>query len=304
MLGDVDDGPDSMRVNDTSYRPRVAERCPGFVASIRTIVTTSVHNGSMPEGLEVEIYRRAAEAATCRTIAGVWVDERCAQPGSSLEDVVGSTITAARRRGKVLALDTDGPRLGIHFGMAGRLVVDEWSPIERLEYASSRDHARWDRLIIDFDDGGRLRVNDPRRWTKVMIAPDFSNLGPDLMELTSAQFARALTGTNRPLKAVMLDQRAVAGLGNMLVDEILWWAGVAPTSIASALSARETARVHRCLRRQLPLLLARGGSHTGTLSPPVRASVPPCPRDGGQLVRTVVAGRTTIWCPQHQVVVR
>jgi formamidopyrimidine-DNA glycosylase len=260
-------------------------------------------NVTVPEGLEVEIYRRAAETTVGRTISGVWVDDRCAPDGFD-PALMGATVTGTRRVGKLLTVETDHVAFGLHFGMAGRLVVDDHAPIERLEYSSGGDRADWDRVVICFVDGGRLRVNDPRRWSRFIVTPDLDALGPDLLTLTRDDLARALGGSRRQLKAVLLDQHAIAGLGNMLVDEILWWAAVAPISTAAALSTAEIGRIHSCAAAQLPALLKRGGSHTGTLSPEVRAQVPECPRDGSPLARSQVAGRTTIWCPEHQIVVR
>lgn len=257
----------------------------------------------MPEGLEVEIYRRVAETTVGREIRAVWVDERCA-PGGVDPALSGAVVTGTTRVGKLLVVETDQVPFGLHFGMAGRLVVDDHAPIERLEYASGDDRSEWDRVVVAFSDGGRLRVNDPRRWSRLLTEPDPGALGPDLLSVTEAELATALAGTRRHLKAVLLDQRAVAGFGNMLVDEILWWAGIAPVSTSGALGADEIDEIHRCAAEQLPALLARGGSHTGVLSPQVRASLPPCPRDGAVLRREAVAGRTTIWCPEHQIVVR
>ncbi len=258
---------------------------------------------AVPEGLEVEIYRRVAETTVGRRIGGLWVDDRCAPDGFD-PALIGATVTGTRRVGKLLMVETDHLLFGLHFGMAGRLVVDDHAPIERLQYSSGDDRPAWDRVVVSFVDGGRLRVNDPRRWSRFIVTPDPEVLGPDLMTLTRNELIGALGGTRRQLKAVLLDQRAVAGLGNMLVDEILWWAAIAPTSTSAALSAAEVGRIHRCASEQLPALLQRGGSHTGTLSPEVRARVPACPLDGSPLRRSEVAGRTTIWCPAHQIVVR
>ena len=102
------------------------------------------------------------------------------------------------------------------------------------------------------------------------------------------------------MKAVLLDQAAVAGLGNMLVDEVLWWAGIDPHRPAASLTADEVAALRVSIRRRLPIMLRRGGSHTGTLSPDGARAGGVCPRDGGELRRDVVGGRTTVWCPAHQ----
>ena len=98
---------------------------------------------------------------------------------------------------------------------------------------------------------------------------------------------------------MLLDQTAIAGLGNMLVDEVLWWASLDPHRPAASLDADEVAALQHAIRRRLPVMLRRGGSHTGTLSPPCGRPAG-CPRDGAELRRDVVGGRTTIWCPSHQ----
>ncbi len=85
------------------------------------------------------------------------------------------------------------------------------------------------------------------------------------------------------LKAVLLDQHAIAGLGNMLVDELLWHCGLDPRRIANTVTTRQVGRLHAAMLEHLPAMLERGGSHTGVLSPDVRATRPPCPRDGRPL---------------------
>jgi formamidopyrimidine-DNA glycosylase len=254
----------------------------------------------VPEGLEVEWYRRAAEAVVGRRIRGVQVDERNAV-GPVAVALRRRRVTAVDRVGKLLLLVTDGPVLGIHFGMTGRIVVDGVAPIESLEYGSGRDDPAWDRLVLTFEGraGGSLRVNDPRRWSRYVLDPDPSSLGPDAERVTADELARRLR-RGRPLKALLLDQAVVAGLGNMCVDEVLFHAGLAPDRPGRSLSDPEVPRLVTAVRTHLPAMFERGGSHTGVLSPEVRATLPACPLDGEPLHRTVVRGRTTIWCPAHQ----
>lgn len=254
----------------------------------------------MPEGLEAEIYRRAAERAVGRTVLSVTVDER--QPSAiALRSMLpGRAVTGARRAGKHVLVDLGDLTLGLHFGMTGRLIVDGDAPIERLEYGSARDDPAWDRLVLVLDAGGHVRVNDPRRWARFEIDPDVSHLGPDFLTLTARELERALAGRRAPVKAVLLDQSAVAGFGNMCVDEVLWHAGVDPARPAGTLGADEIGAIASVSRRRLPAMLRRGGSHTGTIDPAVRASLPPCPRDGTPLRRAPIAGRTTVWCAAHQ----
>ena len=253
----------------------------------------------MPEGLEAEIWRSALERIVGRTITDAWVDERVAPPGF-VDAVVGTSIDGVRRIGKVVVLD--GPDIGLHFGMTGRIVVDGDAPIDRLQYASGRDDPAWDRLRL-FTDGRTvpaLRFNDPRRLGRVSIDPDLSGLGVDVTAVSPLRLHRAIGGRHAPIKSVLLDQHAVAGLGNMCADEVLWWAGVDPHRPASSLDEQEIGALARAIRRRLPVMLRRGGSHRGTLSPEVRASCPPCERDGTPLRRDTIGGRTTVWCSGHQ----
>ncbi len=258
----------------------------------------------MPEGLEAEIWRRACEPLVGRTIVGAVVDDRVVADGFVAE-VTGATIEGARRIGKVVLLDTDGPTIGLHFGMTGRLVVDGVAPIGRLAYASGRDDPAWDRLVLFAPPDGSagspaVRFNDPRRLGRVSLDPDLSLLGVDFAEVTPRRLSAALAGRRGVLKSTLLDQHVVAGLGNLCVDEVLWWAGLDPRRFVGSLSADEIEQLSSAIRRRLPIMLARGGSTTGVLNPSVRATCPPCDRDGTPLERATIGGRTAVWCPLHQ----
>lgn len=265
----------------------------------------------MPEGLEAEIYRRHAECALDRTIVGVTVDPTQPMVRELVATLPGLRFANARRHGKLVLLDTagddgSGPTLGLHFGMTGRLVVDGGAAIDRLEYASGRDDPAWDRLVVEFAPrrgrrtAGVMRVNDPRRWARFDLDPDEGRLGPDFLTVERDDLAQRLAGRRAALKAILLDQTIVAGFGNLCVDEILWHAAIAPDRPAGSLSPAELDGLVAAMREHLPAMLARGGSHRGTISPEVRAERPPCPRDGAPLTRGTVGGRTTIWCPVHQ----
>ena len=258
----------------------------------------------MPEGLEAEIWRRACERLVGRTIVDVVADDRVVDEGV-VAAMTGAVFERARRRGKVVLLDTDSATIGLHFGMTGRLVIDDVAPIERLAYASRRDDPAWDRLVVFASPGGRsappaLRFNDPRRLGHVSLDPDLDRLGVDVAEVTPRRLAGALGGRRGVLKSVLLDQHVVAGLGNLCVDEVLWWADLDPRRTADSLSEAEVRRLASVIRRRLPVMLARGGSTTGVLNPAVRASCPPCESDGAPLERLTIGGRTTIRCPLHQ----
>lgn len=262
----------------------------------------------MPEILEIECYRRHAEAAVGRTVATVEADDAWyLKEGLDGEVVrsalVGRTLTAARRRGKLLLLDTDdgeGPVLGLRFGMTGRLVLDQGAALDDLVYGSNRDEPAWDRFRLVFLDGGDLRMRDPRRLGGVLLDPDEEALGPDALGLTRRELRTALADSRAPLKARLMDQHHIAGLGNLLTDEILWRAGLDPVREAGHLNDEEIARLHRHLRSSLDRLGGRGGSHTGDLQAERnRGGV--CPKDGTPLLRRTVGGRTTYSCPLHQV---
>lgn len=256
----------------------------------------------MPECLEAEIWRGAAEVVVGRTVDRVEVDERVAEPGL-VDAVTGCEITGVRRRGKIVLVDTDGPTLGLHFGMTGRLVVDGGSPIERLEYASGADRADWDRLRLfsGADDVPALRLNDPRRLGRLSIDPDLGQLGPDAMSLTAEQLSTALRGRRRAIKPTLLDQSVVAGLGNLCADEVLFTAGIAPTTGCDRLTDTDVGAIADACRERLPAMLRAGGSTHGVLGPDVRRELPPCPRCGRELERAPIGGRTAVWCSAHQV---
>jgi formamidopyrimidine-DNA glycosylase len=209
-------------------------------------------------------------------------------------------LVTARRIGKLLLLDTDGGvTLGLRFGMTGRLLVDGVAGVDELEYSSVRDEPAWDRVTVHLADGGDLRVRDPRRLGGVVLDPDEGRLGVDARSASPAQLRAALGASAAPLKARLMDQARVAGVGNLVADEALYRAGLDPARPAGSLGPAEHRRLHRALRGTIESLLERGGSHLGDLQP-ARRPGGTCPRDGTPLVRRTVGGRTTWSCPRHQ----
>ncbi len=261
----------------------------------------------MPELPEVEGYRRLAEAvALDRPINAVvaddaWYLKRGLTAFAAGGALVGRTLVGARRRGKLMLVDTSGagPVVGLRFGMSGRLVVDGRSSIDRLQYSPAVAHEKYDRFALCFADGGALRMRDPRRLGGVELDPDEDRLGPDALGLTTAQLRAALTGSDTPLKARLLDQARIAGIGNLIADEVLWRAGLSPLRPAGGLTDTEVRGLARSLRSGLGVLMAGGGSHTGDLMAE-RHPGGHCPRDGAELQRATVGGRTSYWCPLHQ----
>ena len=268
----------------------------------------------MPELADVEAYRCLAEAALHRPMATVsapdaWYLKGGLDSRSISTALVGRSAVAARRIGKLLLLDTDtadtgvgavtGPTLGLRFGMTGRLLVDDRLGVDRLQYSSDRFKPEWIRFSIGFADGGHLAMVDPRRLGGVFLDPDEDALGPDAASVGLASLRAALGTSRAPLKARLMDQTRLAGVGNLIADEVLWRAGLDPRRPAGSLQPAETRRLHRHLRAVITDLLERGGSHTGDM---LAARVPGgrCPRDGEPLTRGQVGGRTTWWCPRHQ----
>ena len=221
--------------------------------------------------------------------------------GAVLADaLMGASFVAVRRIGKLLLMDTEGRgTLGLRFGMTGRLLVDGLSGVGQLLYCSPRDERAWDRLRVIFADGGELIVRDPRRLGGVILDPDESRLGLDAAAVTPAGLRRVLAGSSAPLKARLLDQSRLAGVGNLIADEVLFRAGLDPARPAGALTPAETRRLHRHLRQTVDDLIEGGGSHTGVLVP-LRSTGGVCPRDGTPLQRRTIGGRTTWSCPRHQ----
>ena len=260
----------------------------------------------MPELPEVEAYRVLAETALGRAVESVeapdaWFLKGGVDAPGVAAALTGRVFTAARRLGKLLLLDTSdgGPVLGLRFGMTGRLVVDGRPGVEALLYSGTAGVPRWDRFVVRFADGGDLRVRDPRRLGGVLLDPDEDRLGADVLTVTPAALRAALGSSSAPLKARLMDQARLAGVGNLLADETLWRAGLDPRRPAGSLSPAEVRRLHRHLRAVVVDLMARGGSHAGDLMP-ARARGGTCPRDGTVLRRETVGGRTTWWCPAHQ----
>jgi formamidopyrimidine-DNA glycosylase len=259
----------------------------------------------VPEILEVEAARRVLDAhALDREIVRVhapdtWFLKRGTTPAALRHALIGNRFTAARRTGKQIVLDTADPdtRLGVHLGMSGRVLVDGEEAGDPLVYASNRRVSKWHRFGVHFADGGSFMLRDPRRLGAAELDPDESRLGPDALTLTAAQLDHALAKRTAPIKAVLMDQARIAGLGNLLVDEALWRAGIDPLRPAVDIETDERRELHRAIRATLRVLGRRGGSHTGDMP---RDLDIPCPRDGAHLVRRKVAGRTTYSCPIHQ----
>ncbi|MFC0436599.1 Fpg/Nei family DNA glycosylase [Kutzneria buriramensis] len=265
----------------------------------------------MPELPEVESARSVIERAALGRLI-VEVDDsdgyvtRPHSPGEIRAAVIGRRLVAAHRRGKSLWCDTsDGPALGIHLGMSGKIVIADadGGEIDGGDYWEGRRVAgdyRWSRFSLTFDDGGRMMLVDPRRLGRITLDPPVDRLGPDAATITPGAFRAALATGTAPVKARLLDQHAVAGIGNLLADEILWRARVHPAKPVDELEPDEVGKVLRATRAAVKAALAGGGVHTLTVIPFRRAGAL-CPRDRAPMARGTVGGRTTWWCSGEQV---
>ena len=253
----------------------------------------------VPEILEVEMYRRAAELVVGRRARSFQTnDVIVVKDGLQIQSLVGSRVHEVSRLGKLMTIHFDDGSIDLHFGMAGRIIVDGRSPIDELVYgASSND--RWIRFSIEFEDGF-LAITDPRRFSRVGMFQNANALGPDALGTDLLKRVRPRLPVKGSIKGVLLNQYVVAGLGNMLVDEILSRSAIDPRRDISTLSAPSIRKVFREIEVVLPELLTRGGSHMGDLAADLRVPGSCCPYDGHELSRGTIAGRTTYWCPRHQ----
>jgi formamidopyrimidine-DNA glycosylase len=272
----------------------------------------------MPEMPEVETARRLiADLALGRRIVGVNDADtfvcRPHSPGELRDALTGRMLTVAHRRGKTMWVETSsldgsadpGPDLGIHLGMSGRIVVtvpDGW--VAEGGDPPGRDaqprKAEWDRFTLEFADGGRLALFDKRRLGRILLNPDIDTLGPDAAEVTPAQFRALITKGTIAVKARLLDQSKIAGIGNLLADEILWQAKVPPATPVDRLQRKDVDRLYRALRSVLAGAMGEGGgAHTGAV---IAARRPggSCPRCGAEMVHGTVGGRSTWWCSREQ----
>jgi formamidopyrimidine-DNA glycosylase len=259
----------------------------------------------VPELPEVESYRQLAEGALGRTIAKVdtpdaWYLKHGTTGTALRRALVGRRLVGTRRIGKLLLLEVDtGAVVGLRFGMTGTLLLDGVAGTDDLQYAPHRRERSWERFRVRFEDGGVLAMHDPRRLGGVVLDPTLDHLGPDALVISRAELAAALATSSAPLKARLLDQSVVAGVGNLIADELLWRAGLSPLRTSRSLTPAEVRRLHRHLVGVLADLGERGGSHLGDLMEE-RHPAGRCPKDGAELSRATVGGRTSWWCPDHQ----
>jgi formamidopyrimidine-DNA glycosylase len=286
----------------------------------------------MPELPEVETIKIGlAKLLPGRVVKDVWHDWPKSFPNAPADVarfLVGSEIFKVRRRAKVLIIELKNEySLVVHLRMTGQLVF-------RGEQVFGAGHPndsliselpdKSTRVILDFKDGSKLFFNDQRKFGWMRLLPssevpeiDFmKTVGPEPLEddFTSEKFIeRLLVRNNSPIKAVLLDQKVLAGVGNIYADESLWMAKIHPLCKVSEISRTKLVGLHNDLRTVLKLSIEKGGSTDRnyvnsegkkgsylSFANVFRRQGQPCPRCGAEIIKIRAAGRGTHICPQEQ----
>ncbi len=252
----------------------------------------------MPELPEVEVYRHYVAAHALRQkIARVRVTDARILGTRSLAPLRGRSFRRVERHGKHLFADAGGVWLHLHFGMTGDLA----------HYRG--EEPRFARVIFDFANGAHLAFEDMRLFGVVDLTPDPAlyiaahRLGPDPLQLSLPRFRALLAGRRGAIKALLMSQDVIAGVGNLYADETLYQTSIHPKRPVNELSPDEVRAVHTAMRRILREVTARklrGAGYPPRYLIPHREEGERCPRCGGPVRRTIVFGRTTYFCGRHQ----
>lgn len=266
----------------------------------------------MPELPEVETtvagLRSVLEGRVLAHVEPRRADLRMPFPQDLRQRLSGARVEGLGRRAKYGLIDTDrGDTMIFHLGMSGRWRIDP-------ESIGAHDH-----LLLETDAGRRLALYDPRRFGFVDLArtdlldtyPPFTRMGPEPLggDFTGTALHAALRAKRTPIKAALLDQRVVAGLGNIYVCEALHDAGIAPGMLAGKLSRAQVERLVGAIKTVLLSAIAAGGStlrdyarpdgELGYFSKQWRVygrAGEDCPGCGAPVLRAVDSGRSTFWC--------
>jgi len=259
----------------------------------------------MPELADVEGWRRyVARYARGRRVRRVRTRDaevlRNTTPQGLGRALKGGRIGAPERHGKWLPVPVGAGRLMLHFGMTGAL---SWTTKPTEHPPDDADH------VIFVLEGAELRYRAPRKLGGVWwlpadapLAAVTGPLGPDAARISREGFRERLRGRRGGVKAALMDQSLLAGIGNELSDEILWRAGLRPRTPVAALDRADTDALHRAMHRVLRETMRHGRIPVrGRWLGAVRGhETPECPRCGTRLRHTKAAGRTAWWCPACQ----
>lgn len=270
----------------------------------------------MPELPEVECVRRTLDPSLSgRRISRVRVGmDKLARPNPQAfrRGLSGKLITGTSRHGKLLlALLEGGGYWCMHLGMTGQMII-----------ADRRPQAKHIHIAVSFDDGGpKLYYRDIRQFGYMAYAKDqkalqegpLANFGPDAQKIPLEEFIARMRGRKAPIKSLLLDQRILAGVGNIYADESLHRAHLSPLARPIDLDDSHLAELHHQLGLTLDQALAQGGSsiqnfvdakgRAGTFQHAHRVyqcTGQPCPNCGHAVERIVLGGRSTHYCPNCQ----
>jgi formamidopyrimidine-DNA glycosylase len=277
----------------------------------------------MPELPEVETVRRGlAPVMEGFTISAASVnrpDLRWPFPPQMAERLTGQTVTALRRRSKYILADlSSGETLIIHLGMSGRMLIS--GVMLGQFYENHPAPAKHDHVVLDMDNGTRVTFNDARRFGAMDLTatPDtekhwlIKDIGPEPLgnAFSETTLKARLKGRATPIKTALLDQKNVAGLGNIYVCEVLHRAGINPTTLSGKLSGPRVASLVPIIRAVLTEAIDAGGSslrdyrqtdgELGYFQHTFRVydrESDPCPACATPIERIVQSGRSTFFCP-------
>lgn len=267
----------------------------------------------MPELPEVETTVRGLERVLkgrrITSVEALRADLRRAFPVDLGQRLTGARVIDLRRRAKYGLIDTDRhDTLIFHLGMSG-----SW----RINHSKLEKH---DHLLIETDEGTRLSLNDPRRFGSVDLVstdelrswPAFAALGPEPLDITAEELKRRLAGRSADIKLLLLDQRIIAGLGNIYVCEALFRAGIHPRRAGGSISLKRLRRLVPAIHDVLGEAIAAGGSTLKDFAAPdgelgyFSKSFSVYDREGqqcscgGKVRRMLQGGRSTFFCPKCQ----
>ena len=279
----------------------------------------------MPELPEVETIRRDLDKEVVGKriksveVSGLRSIRRHKTKKQFISRLEGKKFSAIQRRGKYLLVKLDGGDvLVVHLGMSGQLLRAK-GPKEAL--------AKHTHVVVTFTQGGQLRYVDPRTFGELFVTtlddveqacPELAHLGFDPLDdvMSWNAFGSRLQAKKAKLKALLMDQKFIAGIGNMYADEILWAAGLQPERSSETLSSQEVRRLYRAMVETLQDAIKHRGSSLADeqyrdLFGEVGAyqgehkvydmEGKPCRRCRSPIVRVKAAGRSTFYCPQCQV---
>ncbi len=282
------------------------------------------HSAAMPELPEVETTRRGLVAALkgrrLARVAASGLPLRRPLPPDLGARLAGRRVLGLDRRGKYLLMTVEAaPVLIAHLGMSGRMVVGA---------ADGAPPDRHDHVVLETEDGVRVSYRDPRRFGLMVFAegeprhhPLLAGMGPEPLDdaFDARHLLAALAGRRAPVKAPLLDQRVVAGLGNIYVNEALYRAGISPLRPAGRVTPAEAARLVAAIKAVLVEAIAAGGSSLRDFARPdgelgyfskafavygrAGAPCPDCRCDAaatGGVRRVVQAGRSSFYCAERQ----